>query len=69
MKVFCKKDDIGCFYSFKKGKYYYYEKGLLSLIDDDGGTYFYTPERFKNYFYSLSELRKIKLKKIYESCL
>lgn len=64
MKVFCKKDDFGLYYSFQKGKCYNYEKESLTLTDDYNNTYFYTTERFKEFFCSLSDLRKMKLKKL-----
>lgn len=69
MRVICKKDDNGLYYNFIKGKVYYYTEDYLSIRDEYGNDFFYTSQRFKEFFYSENEMRKMKLKKIYASSL
>lgn len=64
MKVICKKDDIGLYYSFRKGVCYNYNDITWFIIDDYGGEYFYTIKRFNKFFCKLNDIRKMKLKKI-----
>jgi hypothetical protein len=42
---------------------------FMSVKDDNGVYYLFGKLTFPNYFYSEKELRKVKLKKIYASCL
>lgn len=64
MTVICKKDDIGLYYSFRKGVCYNYNDINSSIIDDYGVEYYYNTKRFNEFFCTLNDIRKMKLKKI-----
>lgn len=72
MKVICKKSITyhsviyhKTFISLKNGIYKCQDyKDFLSVTDDNGTTYRFSPLDFTNYFYTTQELRAEKLKKI-----
>ena len=76
-KLLCKKDSITKYSRYKKNKYYYiediddpvydYEEYSYYINDDNNNNiYFWKEYDLYEYFYTAQDVRKLKLKNLYE---
>jgi len=69
--ILCKNDNLYLFYNFRKNKYYKINSidEKIGICSENNSHVVYFSEEAYSYFYSFSEMRKLKLSKIKKSIL